>query len=50
MIDLRRESLVGDLSMFLRSIPVSEVEKKTGAEFVAYGTMGLNLGRGKKIT
>ena len=31
-------------------ILLSEVEKKTGAEFVAYGTMGLNLGRGKKIT
>ena len=31
-------------------IPLSEVEKKTGAEFVAYGTMGLNLGHGKKIT
>ena len=36
--------------LFPGVIPLSEVEKKTGAEFVAYGTMGLNLGRGKKIT
>ena len=35
----------------LTLIPLSEVQKKTGAEFVPYGTMGMNLGHsgGKKI-
>ena len=33
--------------MGFKIIFLSEVMKKTGAEYVAYGTMGLNLGRGK---
>jgi hypothetical protein len=30
-------------------IPLSEVQKKTGVEFITYGIVGLNLGRGKKL-
>jgi hypothetical protein len=29
-------------------IPLCEVQRKTGAEFISHGIVGLNLGRGKK--
>jgi hypothetical protein len=30
-------------------IPLCEVQRKTVAEFISHGIVGLNLGRGKKI-